>query len=66
MSSKCEVLPCHTVSAPNGVARGAVPAAAEKSQTVKLVPPNSNKYPIVEQQTIGNGDIKPKIEKPEM
>lgn len=54
------------VSAPNGVARGAVPAAAEKSQTVKLVPPNSNKYPPIEQQIIGNGDIKPKIEKPEM
>ncbi|CAL9040895.1 protein tesmin/TSO1-like CXC 5 [Musa acuminata AAA Group] len=66
MSSKCEVSPCHMVSAPNGVARGAVPAAAEKSQTVKLVPPNSNKYPPIEQQIIGNGDIKPKIEKPEM
>ncbi|URE38379.1 Tesmin TSO1-like CXC domain containing protein [Musa troglodytarum] len=66
MSSKCEVSPCHMVSAPNGVARAAVPAAAEKSQTMKLVPPNSKKYPLAEQQTIGNGDIKPKIEKPEM
>ncbi|RRT43127.1 hypothetical protein B296_00028572 [Ensete ventricosum] len=66
MSSKCKASPCHMVSAPNGVARAAVPVAVEKSQTMRQVPHNSNKYPPVEQQTVGNGDIKPKIEKPEM
>ncbi|XP_064951970.1 protein tesmin/TSO1-like CXC 5 isoform X1 [Musa acuminata AAA Group] len=62
MSAKYET-PYHMESAQNAAARTTMPTAMEMPQMLKPIPAYPNKHTPIRQAAIGNGDIKPKIEK---